>query len=69
MTRPTTTDALPLDQRALLAFREAVRKVIEERRREGLPAYIWSNGKVVDALARQPRRRTRRARPGSGSLH
>jgi hypothetical protein len=38
---------LPLEERALMALQEAVRGVIEEHIREGLPLYIWRDGKVV----------------------
>ena len=38
---------LPLEERALMALQAAVRKVIEEHIREGLPLYIWRDGKVV----------------------
>lgn len=39
---------LPLEKRALLALKAAVKKAIDERTRERLPVYIWSGGKVVD---------------------
>jgi hypothetical protein len=39
---------LPLEQRALMALKEAVKKAIAERRRLGLPVYVWSDGRVVD---------------------
>ena len=38
---------LPLEERALMALQAAVEKVIEEHIREGLPLYIWRDGKVV----------------------
>jgi len=38
---------LPLEERALLALRAAVKKAIAEHAREGLPVYVWSDGKVV----------------------
>jgi hypothetical protein len=38
---------LPLEERALMALKEAVEGVIEEHIREGLPLYIWRDGKVV----------------------
>ena len=38
---------LPLEERALMALQAAVGKVIEEHIREGLPLYIWRDGKVV----------------------
>lgn len=38
---------LPLLERAAIAMEEAVEGVIEEHIREGLPLYIWRDGKVV----------------------
>jgi hypothetical protein len=51
---------LPLQDRALLALRSAVKKAIAERTRQGLPVYIWSGGKVVDLTANRRRARSRR---------
>jgi hypothetical protein len=39
--------ALPLQQRAEIAFKEAVRKVIEQSARLGRPVHILRDGKVV----------------------
>lgn len=52
---PKDVLALPLEQRALLALRAAVKKAIAERIREGLPVYIWSDGKVVEMPVRKVR--------------
>jgi hypothetical protein len=38
---------LPLEERALMALKEAVDEVIADRVRQGLPLYIWRDGKVV----------------------
>jgi len=38
---------LPLHVRAEMALREAVREALAEHAREGRPAYIWRDGKVV----------------------
>ncbi len=38
---------LPLEVRAEMALREAVRGVYEEHLRLGLPVYVWRDGKVV----------------------
>ena len=46
---------LPLERRALLALRAAVKEAIAERRRQGLPVYVWRDGKVVDIGKRRPR--------------
>ncbi|HMD86355.1 MAG TPA: hypothetical protein VKO18_16830 [Terriglobia bacterium] len=62
---PENLADLPLEKRALLALRAAVKKAIAERIREGLPVYIWSDGRVVDISARRlnipPRRPSLRA--------
>ena len=47
---------LPLEERALMAFREAVSEVIDEHARLGLPLYIGRNGKVVKLSAHEARR-------------
>ena len=57
---PRKVRDLPLERRALLALRAAVRKAIAERTREGLPVYIWSGGKVVDISAKPLQSRSRR---------
>jgi hypothetical protein len=44
---PVNVLELPLEERALTALRAAVGKVFEEHIREGLPLYIWRDGKVV----------------------
>ena len=44
---PQNVLELPLADRGLLALRAAVEKVIEEHAREGLPLYLWQDGKVV----------------------
>jgi hypothetical protein len=46
---------LPLEERALMAINAAVEKVIEEHAREGLPLYIWRDGKVVAVPAEELR--------------
>ena len=38
---------LPPMERAELAMKAAMQRVIEEHIREGLPLYIWRDGKVV----------------------
>jgi hypothetical protein len=44
---------LPLEERALMAFQEAVREVHEERAREGASVSILRDGKVVEVPARE----------------
>jgi hypothetical protein len=51
---------LPLEDRALMALKAAVEKVIEEHIREGLPLYIWRDGKVVAVPAEELRAERRR---------
>jgi hypothetical protein len=60
---------LPLEERALVAIREGVRKAIAEHRRLGIPAYVLLGGKVVDINAPRARKRTAPAqkRPRSAS--
>jgi len=49
MTRPPANVLeLPLAQRAEMAFKAAVEEVIVEHARQGLPIYIWREGKVVE---------------------
>ena len=45
---------LPLEKRALLALKAAVKKAIAQRTREGLPVYVWSGGTVVDLSGHKP---------------
>ena len=45
---PANVLELPLEQRAELAFKAAVEEVIVEHARQGLPLYIWREGKVVE---------------------
>lgn len=44
---------LPLLDRAEMAMKAALEKVIEEHAREGLPLYLWRDGKVVAVPAHQ----------------
>jgi hypothetical protein len=46
---------LPLAERGLLALKAAVERVIEEHAREGLPLYIWRDGRVVAVPAEELR--------------
>jgi hypothetical protein len=45
---PANVLELPLEQRAEMAFKAAVEEVIIEHARQGLPIYIWRDGKVVE---------------------
>jgi len=67
---PQSVLELPLEERALLALQAAVRNVIDEHARVGLPLHVWSDGKVVEISAkklrfpspRQPSEKASRAR-------
>jgi predicted transcriptional regulator len=48
---PQSVLDLPMEERALIAFRVAVRKVLEERAREGASVSIMRDGKVVSVPA------------------
>ena len=50
---PANVLELPLSDRGLLALKAAVEKVIEEHAREGLPLYLWRDGKVVAVPAKE----------------
>jgi len=45
---PANVLELPLEQRAEMALKAAVEEVIIEHARQGLPIYIWRDGKVVE---------------------
>jgi hypothetical protein len=45
---PVNVLELPLEERAELALKAAVEKVIAAHAREGLPIYIWRGGMVVE---------------------
>ena len=45
---PANVLELPLEQRAEMAFKAAVEKVIIEHARLGQPIYIWREGRVVE---------------------
>ncbi len=56
---PPDVFELPVLERAALAMKAAIEKVIEEHAREGLPLYIWRDGKVVAVPAEELRVRSR----------
>lgn len=45
---PANVLSLPLEQRAEMALKAAVEEVIIEHARQGLPIYIWRDGRVVE---------------------
>lgn len=53
MIKPPNVLELSLADRGLLALKVAVAKVIEEHAREGLPLYLWRDGKVVAVQAEE----------------
>jgi len=54
---PSNVLELPLQERAAMALEAAVEQVIEEHIREGLPLYVWRDGKVVAVPAKELRPR------------
>lgn len=55
---PANVLELPLLERAALAMKAAVEDVIEEHIREGLPMYIWRDGRVVAVPAEELRKKS-----------
>jgi hypothetical protein len=54
---PANVLELPIIERAEMALKAAVEKVMEEHAREGLPVYIWRDGNVVEISAEELRKR------------
>jgi hypothetical protein len=53
---PTNVLELPLPvERAFAALKTAVEKVMEEHARNGLPIFVWRDGKVVEISAEELR--------------
>jgi len=44
---------LPLEERAEMALKEAVREVVEEHARLGLPLHLWRDGRMVEVSAQE----------------
>ena len=42
-----------------MALKAAVEKVMEEHARNGLPIYVWQDGKIVDISAEELRLRSK----------
>ena len=60
---PANILELPLAQRAEMALKAAVEKVVEEHVRDGRPLYIWRDGKVgkvVEVSAQELREQSTR---------
>jgi NCAIR mutase (PurE)-related protein len=49
---------LSLQDKAVLALKEAVRGVVENHKRTGRPLVVWKNGKVVKVRASSLSRKT-----------
>jgi len=47
---------MPLVQRAEMAFRDAVREVVNEHADHGWPLYIWRGGKVIEISGEELKR-------------
>ncbi len=59
MTKPPANVLdLPLEQRAEMALKAAVEKVVVEHARQGLPIYVWRDGRVVEIPADELKRRS-----------
>jgi hypothetical protein len=56
--RPANVFDLPLEERATMALEAAVEKVIEEHIREGMPMYIWRDGREVAVPAEELRKKS-----------
>jgi hypothetical protein len=59
---PANILELPLAQRAEMALKAAVEKVVEEHVRDGRPLYIWRDGQVVEVSAQELREQSTRTR-------
>jgi hypothetical protein len=57
---PANVLELPLEERAEMALKAAVEKVIDEHAREGLPTYVWRDGRVVETSLEELRARSAR---------
>ena len=57
---PANILELPLAQRAEMALKAAVEKVVEEHVRDGRPLHIWRDGKVIEVSAQELREQSTR---------
>lgn len=58
---PKDVLSLPLNERALMALRSAVKQAIAQQHARGLPVYIWRDGKVAELRPPKARAGARRA--------
>lgn len=56
--------SLPMEERALMALREAVEGVIQEHERLQIPLHVWRDGRVAAVPAKEIR--NGRVRNGTG---
>lgn len=61
-TPPANVLELPLEERAEMALKAAVEKVIVEHARRGLPIYIWRDDKIVAVSPEELRAESARLR-------
>lgn len=61
-TPPANVLELPLEERAEMALKAAVEKVIVEHARRGLPIYIWRDDKIVAVPPEELRAQSARLR-------
>jgi hypothetical protein len=57
---PPNVLELPLIERAEIALKAAVEKVMQERAREGLPVYVLRDVKIIEILAEELKTRHQR---------
>jgi hypothetical protein len=57
---PVNVLELPLEERAEMALKIAVEKVITAHAHEGLPTYVWRDGRVVEMSLEELRERSAR---------
>jgi hypothetical protein len=50
---PKNALAFPIEERAMIALRVAVGKVIAEHARLGLPIYVWCDGEMVELCRKE----------------
>ena len=54
---PVNALELPLEERAEMALKAAVERVMEEHAQADLPVYIWRDGRVVEVSPQELRER------------
>lgn len=59
---PADIQVLPIETWAEMALEAAVKKVVEEHARLGLPLHLWRNGELVEISAEELRRQSQETR-------